>query len=79
MILYLQYNYKINYYILLSVDNYSISIFSYRPTLPVDYITKILGFTSQDDCVAFLIGSDAVLDERRTTMDCRPTQLKLSI
>lgn len=53
--------------------------FSYRPNLPVSYISHVLSFESEEDCLAFLISVDAVLVGDRTTVDCKLTQAKLSV
>ena len=52
--------------------------FRYRPTLPVPFISAELGFTSDEECLSFLVDVGAVLDRESTKMDCKLTSSKLS-
>ena len=53
-------------------------LYSYRPTLSVDYIANILGFSSSSECVNFLAGCDAVMNDSQTAIDCKLTHDKMS-
>lgn len=54
--------------------------YRYRPNLAVEYITKVLGFASDDECCNFLSGREVVFsNQERTAIDCKSTYDKLSI
>ncbi|XKL63279.1 hypothetical protein PGB90_005643 [Kerria lacca] len=58
--------------------NVEISDYSYRPILPVSYITQILGFESELQCAAFLKEMDLTFaDDEMTKVDCKASSLKL--
>ena len=50
----------------------------YRPSLPVWFVAQELEFDSTEDCVAFLVGLDVVLDPSQQLIDCKLTVPKLS-
>lgn len=50
----------------------------YRPTLPVWFVAQELEFDSTEDCIAFLVGLDVVLDPSQQLIDCKLTVPKLS-
>ena len=54
------------------------TLLRYRPTLPVPFISTELGFTSDEECLSFLVNAGAVLDRESTKMDCKLTSSKLS-
>lgn len=51
----------------------------YRPSLPVDRIVHLLNFPSQEECTAFLVGCDVVMDNGCSAVDCKLSQSKLSV
>ena len=53
--------------------------FRYRPSLPISYIGKILEFPDEEECLAFLVGMDAVLLDENSSVDCKLTHSKLTV
>ncbi len=51
---------------------------SYRPNLSVSYISGVLGFSSEEDCLAFLVGMEAVMTADGASVDCKLMQAKLT-
>ena len=56
---------------------YFIFLCSYRPNLLVSYISGVLGFQSEEDCLAFLTAVEAVITSDGAAIDCKLTQAKL--
>ena len=56
-----------------------LSLSRYRPTLPVSYVSRILGFTCLKECTKFLESVDAVLLEDGMTIECKLTLSKLNM
>lgn len=52
--------------------------YRYRPTLTVSYVSQTLAFDSEEDCLAFLDGVEAVLDGSRSNIDCKLSLAKLN-
>ena len=45
--------------------------------MKVEYVSQELGFTSLEDCLAFLSSVGAVLDSTGTLLDCKLTTGKI--
>ena len=68
-----------SYYILSAYAiPYTHSLSSFRPTLPVSYITKQLGFEDADMCMSFLVSVNAVFTPSNQDIDCKLTFAALS-
>lgn len=60
--------------------NVVISACSYRPTLPVSYVTQILGFENETLCSTFLKDLKVVfVDQDETKIDCKASTSVLPI
>ena len=53
--------------------------FRYRPSLPVSYISGVLAFTDDAECLDFLVSMEAVILEGASAVDCKLTHSKLTI
>ena len=53
-------------------------LISHHPKLPVSYLSGVLAFQAEEDCLAFLVAVEAVLAAGTpAAVDCKPTQAKL--
>ncbi|KAI6654013.1 hypothetical protein LOD99_2860 [Oopsacas minuta] len=44
---------------------------AYRPTVSVDFITRMLAFQDREECINFLISVSAVLTAKKDQLDCK--------
>ena len=52
---------------------------AYRPTVSVDFITRVLAFQDREECISFLISTSAVLTANGDHLDCKLSMSELKL